>query len=104
MSEKELQEFITKSRQRNKMLDEESAMEAIAKVGELAKQDDIDWALVGGVAMAMYDSPRLTKDVDIIADSRLKLNPVGQLIQGGECYQIQLKKRTVQVDWIVRQD
>lgn len=104
MSEKELQEFIAKSRQRNKMLDEESAMKAIAKVRELAQSENIEWALVGGVAMAMYDSPRLTKDVDIIAGKRLNLESVGRLVQGGECYQIQLEKRTVQVDWIVRSD
>ena len=104
MSEKELQEYITKNRQRNKMLDEDSAMEAIEIVSELAAKENIDWALVGGVAMAMYDSPRLTKDVDIIAVKRLNLKPVGQLLQGGECYQVKISKRTVTVDWIVRQD
>ena len=104
MSEKELKEFIAKSRQRNKMLDEESAMEAIEIVSELAEKEKIEWALVGGVAMAMYDSPRLTKDVDIIAVKRLDLKPIGQLLQGGECYEVKVSKRTVTVDWIVRQD
>ena len=104
MSEKELREYIAKSRQRNKMLDGDSALEAIAKVAELARKENIDWALVGGVAMAMYDSPRLTKDVDIIAVKRLNLKPIGQLLQGGECYQVKISKRTVTVDWIVRQD
>ena len=104
MSEKELREYIAKSRQRNKMLDGDSALEAIAKVAELARKENIDWALVGGVAMAMYDSPRLTKDVDIIAVKLLNLKPIGQLLQGGECYQVKISKRTVTVDWIVRQD
>lgn len=104
MSEEELQEFIAKNRQRNKMLNEDSAMEAIKIVGELAGKENTDWALVGGVAMAMYNSPRLTKDVDIIAVKRLNLKPVGQLLQGGECYQIKVSKRTVEVDWIVRRD
>ena len=90
MSEKELKEFITKSRQRNKMLDEESAMEAIEIIGELAEKEKIEWALVGGVAMAMYGSPRLTKDVDIIAVKRLDIKPVGQLLQGGECYEVKV--------------
>lgn len=104
MSEQELQEFIAKSRRQNKMLDEDSAMEAIEIVGEIAKKENIEWALVGGVAMAMYNSPRLTKNVDIIAVKRLNLKPVGQLLQGGECYQIEVSKRKVEVDWIVRQD
>ena len=54
--------------------------------------------------MAMYGSPRLTKDVDIIAVKRLDIKPVGQLLQGGECYKVKVSKRTVTIDWIVRQD
>lgn len=86
------------------MLDEESAFEALAVVGEIAAKEKIEWALVGGIAMAVYDSPRNTKDVDIIAARRLDLKPVGQLRQGGERYEVQVLRREVAVDWIVRQD
>ncbi|MEZ5425143.1 MAG: hypothetical protein R2747_02655 [Pyrinomonadaceae bacterium] len=50
------------------LLDEESSTEAIEKVVEIADENGIDWALVGGLAMAIYGSERTTKDIDIIAD------------------------------------
>lgn len=89
------------------LLDEDSALQAIEKVGELAAQNNIEWALVGGVAMNLYGSDRLTKDVDIIASKRLPMPQsqiVGQLRQGGERYSTQTDKKTVAVDWIVRND
>ena len=104
MSEKELKEFIAKSRQRNKMLDEESGLEAIKKLSEIAKDSNVNWAVVGGFAMYFYDSPRFTKDVDIIANKRLPLESIGQLVQGGEHYEVKIKKRKVPIDWIIRND
>ena len=87
-------------------LDEESAIEAIETVGSVADANDIDWALVGGLAMILYGSDRLTKDVDIIASRLLPVGfPVaGKLRQGGERYEIQTKKRVTNVDWIIRSD
>jgi hypothetical protein len=88
-------------------LDEESAKQAIEKVGTSAEENNIEWALVGGLAMSLYGSDRLTKDIDIIA---LRLLPfpksqiAGQLRQGGERYLMPTKKKTVAVDWIVRRD
>jgi hypothetical protein len=104
MSKDELRELITKNRARNKMLDEDSALEAVAAVAAIARQEKVSWALVGGLAMALYNSPRLTKDVDVIASKRLRLQPSGQLLQGGESYQIEVSRRSVTVDWIVRGD
>ena len=34
-------------------------------IGELNKED-VPYAVVGGIAMAFYDIPRFTKDIDII--------------------------------------
>ncbi len=39
----------------------------------MAVENDIDRAVCGGIAMAIQGSPRLTKDVDIIASERLAL-------------------------------
>lgn len=87
-------------------LDEDSAKEAIVAVGELADQNGIDWALAGGLAVIMYGSDRLTKDVDIIASKPLpsKFEVAGRLRQGGERYVIKTKKRATNVDWIIRSD
>ncbi len=86
------------------LLDEESATEAIKTVAEIAEANNIDWALVGGLAMAIYGSDRTTKDIDIIADKLLPLESQGLLKQGGERYSIKTKKKIVTVDWIIRRD
>ncbi len=86
------------------LLDEESATEAIKAVAEIAKENGVDWALVGGLAMALYGSDRTTKDIDIIADKLLPLENQGLLRQGGERYLIKTNKKAVAVDWIIRKD
>ena len=86
------------------LLDDESAMETIETVGNLADENDIDWALAGGLAVILYGSDRLTKDVDIIASKKLPLKSEGNLVQGGERYTVKTAKRTVAVDWITRTD
>ncbi|MEP6901530.1 MAG: DUF6036 family nucleotidyltransferase [Actinomycetota bacterium] len=86
------------------LLDEESATQAIETVSELAQTNNIDWALVGGLAMALYGSDRTTKDIDIIASKLLPLENQGLLKQGGERYNIKTNNKTVAVDWIMRKD
>jgi hypothetical protein len=86
------------------LLDEESAKQAIEKIGELANQNGIDWALVGGLAVALYGSDRNTKDIDIIASKLLPLKSEALLKQGGKRYKIKTDKKTVAVDWIIRND
>lgn len=87
-------------------LDEDSAKEAIAAVAAVADENDIDWALAGGLAMILYGSDRLTKDVDIIAARILpeKFKVEGTLRQGGQRYAIKTTKRVTTVDWITRSD
>ncbi len=86
------------------LLDDESAMETIETVGNLADENDIDWALAGGLAVILYGSDRLTKDVDIIASKKLPLESEGNLVQGGARYTVKTAKRVVAVDWITRSD
>lgn len=88
-------------------LDEESAKQAIEKVGTLAEENNIEWALVSGLAMSLYGSDRLTKDIDIIASRPLPLPKsqiAGQFRQGGDRYLTPTDKKIVAVDWIVRRD
>lgn len=86
------------------LLDDESATEVIKTVAEISKNNDVSWALVGGLAMAIYGSDRNTKDIDIIADKLLPLENKGLLRQGGERYLIKTTKKEVAVDWIIRND
>lgn len=86
------------------MLDTDSASEAIEIVGKLADANNINWALCGGIAMQVYGSPRLTKDIDFIASQTLPLPISRRLSFGGERYEIQTSKKKVEVDWIKRSD
>lgn len=86
------------------MIDSETALEAMTKVTSAADKQGIPWALVGGVAMSYYGSPRMTKDVDIIASATLPLKAERLLGFGGERYTAKVGKKNVPVDWIVRND
>jgi hypothetical protein len=86
------------------LLDDESASEAIKIVSKIADANGINWALVGGLAMAVYGSDRNAKAIDIIADKLLPLENKGLLRQDGERYLIKTAKKEVAVDWIIRND
>jgi len=89
----------------SELIDGETALRAIRIVGELADANNISWAVCGGIAMAVYGSPRLTKDVDIIGSTRLPMKEIlGYLKQGGEHFVVETEKRTVPIDWILRND
>lgn len=86
------------------LLDEESATQAVQAIAKIADENDANWALVGGLAMALYGSDRLTKDIDIVADKLLPIENQGKLRQGGERYLIKTDKKEVAIDWILRND
>ncbi len=89
----------------NLMIDTKTGLEATLKIGEIARNERVSWALVGGLAMHLYGSDRLTKDVDIIADNLLHITKIlGHLKQGGVRYEIETSNNKVSVDWIIRRD
>ncbi len=88
----------------NLMIATDTGIEAAQKFGQLAAQEEIEWALAGGLAMHLYGSTRLTKDVDIIASRDLSLTPEHKLGFGGGSYTLQVGKYSVQIDRIVRSD
>ena len=67
MSENELVERVKKKRRKSDDF-YRYRTEAAQEIGRIAEKENVEWALVGGIAMYLYGSPRLTKDVDIIAD------------------------------------
>ena len=103
MTERDVQNLLKVNR--NEMIDIETGLSALAKLAKTAEKNNVSWAIVGGVAMYIYGSPRLTKDVDVIADRILSSvkaeRPLGF---GGERYQVRAKNKTVDIDWIVRSD
>jgi len=104
MSEKELIEYIEQNLENSPMIDTETGIAAVNQLAEIAGREGIEWALAGGVAMHLYGSPRLTKDVDVISMKRLSLESIRPIGFGGESYEVFVGKKKIHVDWIVRED
>lgn len=106
MSENDYQRIVERVIQSaaNPMIATDVGIEAAQKFGELAAQEEIEWALAGGLAMHLYGSQRLTKDVDIIASKDLSLTPKYTLSFGGSSYTLQVGKYEIPIDWIVGND
>ena len=106
MSENEYKKLVERILENTSvpMISSDTGMEAAKQIGELAAQEEIEWAVAGGLAMYIYGSPRMTKDVDIIASKNLSLTPDHPLGFGGNSYTLQVGKYAGQIDWIVRTD
>ncbi|HEX9930715.1 MAG TPA: hypothetical protein VGB02_19430 [Pyrinomonadaceae bacterium] len=103
MSDDELIERVQKNVE-SPTISTDVGLEAALRFGKTAESENVQWALAGGIAMYLYGSPRLTKDVDIIASNRLSLAENAPLNIGGSNYIIEIGKYKVAVDWIVRND
>jgi hypothetical protein len=107
MSENDYHQLIERMLNNNAtspMISSDTGVEAAQKAGQLAAQEEIEWAVAGGLAMHFYGSPRMTKDVDIIASKNLSLTPQHPLNFGGQSFTLQVGRYNVQIDWIVRSD
>lgn len=106
MTKKNINELIENNLNANPnpMIATDAGLKALKKVTVIAEKADIQWALVGGIAMHLYGSPRLTKDVDVIASAVLNLDSERNLGFGGKRYSVKLGKIEVPIDWIVRND
>ncbi len=106
MSESEYQQLVARMLENaaSPMISSDTGVEAAQQMGQLAAQEEIGWAVVGGLAMYFYGSPRMTKDVDIIASNNLSLASNQRLSFGGSRYTLHVGKYAVPIDWIVRSD
>ena len=106
MSENEYKKLVERMLENTSvpMISSDTGIKAAKKIGKLATQEEIEWAVAGGMAMYIYGSPRMTKDVDIIASKNLSLTQDHPLGFGGSSYTLQVGKYAVQIDWIVRND
>nr|MBP6824357.1 hypothetical protein [Acidobacteriota bacterium] len=102
MSESDYQRVVERMLENvaNPTISTDTGLEAAQQVGHLAAQEEIEWAIAGGIAMHLYGSPRMTKDVDIIASRDLSLTAEHRLSFGGSSYTLQVGKYQVQIDWI----
>jgi hypothetical protein len=88
---------------RVKYLDPREIDETLAEVAKIARRENVDVAVVGGVAMMVYGSDRLTKDVDVasVDEYLLGLVEVRSLSFGGAVVRT---PRGREFDLIVRED
>ena len=82
----------------------EDGLAAARRIAEVAEAEGVEFALAGGIAMHLYGFTRATTDVDLIASDVLDLESVRDLSFGGESYPVEIGGRTINVDWIVRED
>lgn len=82
----------------------ETALKAVNKIIAVAKKEGVDWALAGGLAMHFYGFTRATKDVDLVAEKLLSLSAMTKISFGGEIYEVKVGRKTIKVNWIVRDD
>lgn len=67
-----------------KFLDPKAMEEAISEIAEMARYEEIKVVLIGGAAMELYGSDRMTKDVDFASRENLShLTIVKSLSFGG---------------------
>ena len=106
MTKKDINKLVEKNLKANPtpMIATETGLEVLRKLAVIASENAVNWALVGGIAMHLYGSPRLTKDVDVIASAILGLESERNLGFGGKRYQVSLGELTIPIDWIVRND
>jgi hypothetical protein len=57
--------------------------EAAREVAALARDENVSVALIGGYALQLYGSPRLTGDVDVVADGLIEALPDGESLSFG---------------------
>lgn len=106
MTTKDLKKYIENSRKDNggTTIDTETGLSALEQVAITADKENAKWALVGGIAMHIYGSDRMTSDVDVISEKVLSLIAERPLGFGGERYRSRVGDKDVAVDWIVRKD
>ena len=61
MTKRELQQFVQKNLRKNpdQMIDTETGLAALRRTVAVADRKGVAWALVGGIAMHLYGSPRI---------------------------------------------
>lgn len=85
-----------------KLPSHEDLVDTAIRLQKEATGQGVRAALLGGVAMRLYGSPRLTGDVDFVAEAAIPgRKPAGTLTFGGLIYQM---PGGVGADWILRED
>lgn len=104
MTKRTIQEILDKRNGGKRDITTAQGIEAVLTLAEIAKENDIEWAIAGGIAIQIYGFTRATTDVDAIASGILPLEGKRELSFGGKSYQVLIDDEEITVDWIVRND
>ena len=76
---------MTPMSSRTKFIDPKVVDETLAEVANIARLEGVKVVVIGGVAMMVYGSDRMTKDVDVatVDEYLAELTPIRQLTFGG---------------------
>lgn len=100
--ESEYEKIVSRKKPLHKFLRADDISNAIDEISSKAKAEKIDIALIGGVAMQLYGSDRLTMDVDIVASKLPESFGKGKTLSiGGASFKT---KSGCPVDVVVRSD
>lgn len=105
MSKDEIQALLRRNTAPDKQSISTEEGLAVARLASKAAQDKgLVCALAGGLAMHLYGFTRATMDVDMIANQPLGWEAKDKLSFGGETYSAMTGSRTIDLDWILRDD
>jgi hypothetical protein len=93
---------MTGSGPKKRFLAPEVLDEAAAEIAQIAEAEHVRTALVGGYALQLYGSPRLTGDLDVVAERAIEALPEGEALSFGG-YQSNAPNG-VPVDVVLRDD
>ncbi|MDQ3634137.1 MAG: nucleotidyltransferase [Acidobacteriota bacterium] len=104
MTKKKIYEILEKRNAGKRDITTAQGIEAVLSPGEIAEENQIKWAIAGGIAIQIYGFTRATTDVDAIASGILPIDEVKELTFGGVSYLVLLDDEEITVNWIVRDD
>lgn len=93
---------MTSSRKRVRFLSPAELEEALREVARIAREEGVAVALIGGYAMQLYGSDRLTADLDLAANGSIEGLGEGSLLSFGG---VQVRASNgVPIDLVLRSD
>ena len=105
MSKEEIQALLRRNTAPDKQsISTEEGLAVARTASKAAQAQGIVCALAGGLAMHLYGFTRATMDVDMIANQSLGWEAKDKLSFGGETYAAPAGNRTIDLDWILRND
>ncbi len=104
MTKEKISEFLKKRNGGRRDITTAQGIEAVLSLTEIAKENNVKWAIAGGIAVQIYGFTRATTDVDALASGLLPIPRKSELTFGGESYLVAIDGENITVDWIVRND